>query len=105
MTVKEFQEQIKAGIPDVLPAPKPYDPTINHAPKRKEILTEEERVLAIRNALRYFPAKHHEVLAREFAEELHKYGRICIVSVPIMRCMPVRSRSIPTSRVRPLRLW
>mgnify|MGYP000013438923 CR=1 FL=1 len=76
MTVKEFQEQIKAGIPDVLPAPKPYDPTINHAPKRKEILTEEERVLAIRNALRYFPAKHHEVLAREFAEELHKYGRI-----------------------------
>lgn len=61
MTVKEFQEQIKAGIPDVLPAPKPYDPTINHAPKRKEILTEEERVLAIRNALRYFPAKHHEV--------------------------------------------
>ena len=58
MTVKEFQEQIKAGIPDVLPAPKPYDPTINHAPKRKEILTEEERVLAIRNALRYFPAKH-----------------------------------------------
>ena len=103
MTVKEFQEQIKAGIPDVLPAPKPYDPTINHAPKRKEILTEEERVLAIRNALRYFPAKHHEVLAREFAEELHKYGRI--FSVPIMRCMPVRSRSIPTSRVRPLRLW
>ena len=76
MTVKEFQEQLKAGIPDVLPAPKPYDPTINHAPKRKEILTEEERVLAIRNALRYFPAKHHEVLAREFAEELHKYGRI-----------------------------
>lgn len=60
----------------MLPAPKPYDPTINHAPKRKEILTEEERVLAIRNALRYFPAKHHEVLAREFAEELHKYGRI-----------------------------
>ena len=63
MTVKEFQEQIKAGIPDVLPAPKPYDPTINHAPKRKEILTEEERVLAIRNALRYFPAKHHAVVA------------------------------------------
>ena len=52
MTVKEFQEQIKAGIPDVLPAPKPYDPTINHAPKRKEILTEEERVLDHRNPLR-----------------------------------------------------
>ncbi len=76
MTVKEFQEQIKAGIPDVLPAPKPYDPTINHAPKRKEILTPRRSVLAIRNALRYFPAKHHAMLAREFAEELRKYGRI-----------------------------
>ena len=85
MTVKEFQEQIKAGIPDVLPAPKPYDPTINHAPKRKEILTEEERVLAIRNALRYFPAKHHEVLAREFAEDVAQVRSYLyrIVSVPI----------------------
>ena len=81
MTVKEFQEQIKAGIPDVLPAPKPYDPTINHAPKRKEILTEEERVLAIRNALRYFPAKHHEVLAREFAEELLRYLGLQMLSL------------------------
>ena len=71
MTVKEFQEQIKAGIPDVLPAPKPYDPTINHAPKRKEILTEEERVLAIRNALRYFPAKHHEVLVAQVRSYLY----------------------------------
>ena len=106
MTVKEFQEQIKAGIPDVLPAPKPYDPTINHAPKRKEILTEEERVLAIRNALRYFPAKHHEVLAASSPRSCTStVVSICIVSVPIMRCMPVRSRSIPTSRVRPLRLW
>ena len=76
MTLQEFQNDIRAGIPDKLPAPKPYDKQINHAPKRKEILTPEERVLAIRNALRYFPEKHHALLAREFAEELRKYGRI-----------------------------
>ena len=74
--MNDFQKEILAGIPDVLPVPKPYDPTINHAPKRKDILSEEEKVLAIRNALRYFPAKHHEVLCREFSEELEKYGRI-----------------------------
>ena len=76
MTREEFQNEIRAGIPDRLPAAKPYDRQINHAPKRKEILTEEEQVLAVKNALRYFPAKHHAVLAREFAEELHRYGRI-----------------------------
>lgn len=76
MTLQEFQNDIRAGIPDRLPAAKPYDKQINHAPKRKEILTPEEEVLAIRNALRYFPAKHHATLAKEFAEELHKYGRI-----------------------------
>ena len=76
MTLKEFQDDIRAGIPDVLPAPKPYDEAINHAPKRKQILTAEERELALRNALRYFPAKHHAVLAPEFAEELERYGRI-----------------------------
>ena len=76
MTLQEFQADIRAGIPDTLPAPKPYDPTINHAPKRKEILTEEEKVLALKNALRYFPAKHHQMLAKEFLEELKQYGRI-----------------------------
>ncbi len=76
MTLQEFQNDIRAGIPDVLPAAKPYDKQINHAPRRKEILPPEERVLAIRNALRYFPAKHHAVLAKEFAEELSRYGRI-----------------------------
>ena len=76
MTLQEFQNDIRAGIPDRLPAAKPYDKQINHAPKRKGILTPEEEVLAIRNALRYFPAKHHATLAREFAEELRKYGRI-----------------------------
>ena len=76
MTREEFQNDIRAGIPDRLPAAKPYDKQINHAPKRKEILTDEEKVLALKNALRYFPAKHHAVLAKEFAEELRKYGRI-----------------------------
>lgn len=71
-----FKEQIQEGIPQVLPQPKPYDPAINHAPKRKEILTAEEKKLALRNALRYFEPQHHEVLAKEFAEELEKYGRI-----------------------------
>ena len=71
-----FHEDILAGIPAVLPEPKPYDPKINHAPKRKEILSAEEKVLAIKNALRYFPAEHHAVLAEEFAQELKEYGRI-----------------------------
>ena len=76
MTLQEFQQSIREGIPDVLPESKPYDPEINHAPKRKDILTVEEKRLAIRNALRYFDPKHHAVLAPEFAEELEKYGRI-----------------------------
>lgn len=71
-----FHEQIQEGIPSVLPQPKPYDPAINHAPKRKEILTAEEKKLALRNALRYFEPEHHAELAKEFAEELEKYGRI-----------------------------
>ena len=76
MTREEFQNDIRAGIPDRLPAAKPYDKQVNHAPRRKEILTEEERALALKNALRYFPAKHHAALAKEFAEELRRYGRI-----------------------------
>lgn len=76
MTKEEFKLDIQLGIPDYLPEPMPYDSAINHAPKRKEILTQEEKKLALRNALRYFPKKLHEALAPEFAEELHKYGRI-----------------------------
>lgn len=72
----DFQRQILEGIPDVLPPKKEYDPSINHAPKRKDILSEAEKRLAIRNALRYFPAKHHKELAAEFADELKRYGRI-----------------------------
>ena len=72
----DFQRQILEGIPDVLPPKKEYDLSINHAPKRKEILSEAEKRLAIRNALRYFPAKHHKELAAEFADELKRFGRI-----------------------------
>ena len=71
-----FQEEILAGIPSELPEPKPYDPAVNHAPRRKDILTPEQKVLALKNALRYFPQRHHAVLAKEFAQELKTYGRI-----------------------------
>lgn len=71
-----FQEEILRGIGDELPEVKSYDTTISHAPKRKDILTDEEKVLALKNALRYFPEKFHATLAPEFAEELRKYGRI-----------------------------
>ena len=76
MTQEEFSQQIRAGIPDELPQPQPYDETVNHAPRRKDILTADEKRLALRNALRYFPAKLHATLAPEFADELAKYGRI-----------------------------
>ena len=76
MTKAQFQEEIRKGIPDVLPELKPYDTNINHAPRRKDILTEEEKRLSVRNALRYFPKELHEQLAPEFADELRKYGRI-----------------------------
>ena len=76
MDREEFRKAVAEGIPDVLPEPKPYDAAINHAPKRKDILSAEEKILAIRNALRYFPKKHHAMLAEEFAQELKDYGRI-----------------------------
>ena len=74
--MNDFQKDIIGGIPSELPELQPYDTTINHAPKRKDILTPSEKKLAIRNALRYFSPEHHAFLAKEFAEELHKYGRI-----------------------------
>ena len=76
MTKEQFANEIKTGIPAFLPNAKPYDKDINHAPRRKEILTEEEKKLALRNALRYFPKELHKDLAPEFAKELHDYGRI-----------------------------
>ncbi|HEX8060648.1 MAG TPA: urocanate hydratase [Cyclobacteriaceae bacterium] len=71
-----FADEIRQGIPADLPTAKALDPSINHAPKRKDILTKEEKQLAIRNALRYFDKKHHAVLAKEFAGELKTCGRI-----------------------------
>lgn len=71
-----FKEDILAGIPEVLPEVKPYDNSVNHAPRRKDILSDREKKLALANALRYFPPQHHKLLAREFAEELKAYGRI-----------------------------
>lgn len=76
MPLNDFQKQILQGIPDVLPNPRKWDESVSHAPKRKDILTENEKRLAIRNALRYFKPEHHEVLAPEFAQELKIYGRI-----------------------------
>ncbi|AEH01490.1 urocanate hydratase [Lacinutrix sp. 5H-3-7-4] len=71
-----FKTQILEGIPEQLPAFKPYEKDINHAPKRKAILTKEEEILALRNALRYFDKKHHKTLIKEFKNELDNYGRI-----------------------------
>src|SRR5690606_18266859 len=71
-----FQQAIREGIPAVLPPPRPLDPSVPHAPKRKDILSAEEKELALRNALRYFPREHHAVLAPEFAAELKEHGRI-----------------------------
>jgi urocanate hydratase len=76
MTNEEFRKELQQGIPTTLPDMPAYDTTINHAPKRKDILTPEEKRLALRNALRYFPKEMHAQLAKEFAEELLKYGRI-----------------------------
>jgi urocanate hydratase len=76
MNLSEFRKQVSEGIPDVLPPLKPYDNRINHAPKRKDILSREEKKLALKNALRYFPGKFHSLLAKEFADELKEFGRI-----------------------------
>jgi urocanate hydratase len=76
LTDLSFKEEILEGIPDYLPEPKPYDSSINHAPKRKSILSDEEKKLALKNALRYFDKKFHNVLIEEFKNELETYGRI-----------------------------
>jgi urocanate hydratase len=78
MTTAAFQKAIRAGIPAQLPPPRPLDPSVSHAPRRviDGVLTEKEKVLALQNALRYFPAEWHPELAAEFAGELHRYGRI-----------------------------
>ncbi|MBT6017196.1 MAG: urocanate hydratase [Lentimicrobiaceae bacterium] len=76
MDKHQFRKAIAAGIPNDLPNAKQLDDSVSHAPKRKDVLTVEEKKLALRNALRYFPSKHHDILAKEFANELKVYGRI-----------------------------
>ncbi|TFG40630.1 MAG: urocanate hydratase, partial [Bacteroidia bacterium] len=76
MTTTDFKRMISECIPEILPDPKPYVHNLNHAPKRKDILSTEEKKLAIKNALRYFPIHFHRVLAGEFARELCETGRI-----------------------------
>lgn len=92
MTSEEFKKDILAGIPDPLPEPQPRDPAINHAPKRKDILTPDEKKLAVKNALRYFPEKHHKLLAAEFREELETYGRIYMYR--LRPSYPISARNI-----------
>ena len=72
----DFQRSILEGIPAQIPAKQEYDININHAPKRKDILNNEEKELALKNALRYFPKEQHAELAEDFAYELKEYGRI-----------------------------
>ena len=74
--MKSFHEEILEGIPSRIPEAKPYDKDVNHAPRRKDILSREEKELALKNALRYFPEEQHAFLAKEFAGELKAYGRI-----------------------------
>jgi urocanate hydratase len=76
MTLTAFQQTILRGIPTELPEPQSYDFNVNHAPIRKDLLSKEEKQLALRNALRYFEPRHHPILAKEFAEELQQNGRI-----------------------------
>lgn len=76
MNLTDFQQSIRQGIPYDLPPVKPVDPSVSHAPVRKDILNAREKKLALKNALRYFDPKHHAVLAPEFNDELERYGRI-----------------------------
>ena len=76
MTLDAFRKEITEGIPTIIPEIQEYDVTINHAPKRKEVLSTDEKKLALKNALRYFPKELHRILAPEFAQEMKEYGRI-----------------------------
>ncbi len=76
MILEDIQKDIQEGIPSTIPPAKPYDSSVNHAPKRKKILSKEEEKLALQNALRYFPSEHHAELLPEFRKELETYGRI-----------------------------
>lgn len=92
MDDNNFKNEVAAGIPSILPEWRPLDPNVSHAPKRKDILTDKEKKLAIENALRYFPQEHHAQLAKEFAEELKQYGRIYMYR--FRPTYPMKARSI-----------
>ena len=94
MDKTDFRKQLAEGIPSELPAIKKYDSNINHAPKRKDILSPDEKRLAVKNALRYFPSKFHKILAREFAEELKNFGRIYMYR---FRCIGLTSSCLASS--------
>jgi len=100
MNKDTFKIKVKEGIPDYLPDRKELDPHINHAPRRREILSAQEKRLAVQNALRYIPPKHHAALAGEFLDELNRYGRIYMyrykpdymISARKLEDFPYRSR-------------
>ena len=91
MEMNDFKNRILQGIPNDLPELEPYEPAVNHAPVRKDILSAEEKILALKNALRYFDPKHHAILAPEFAGELKKYGRIYMYRFRPVYAMHARS--------------
>src|ERR1044071_9509932 len=106
-----FKQQILQGIPDELPEAKPYDQSVSHAPKRKDILSVDEKKLAIKNALRYFHPKHHEVLAGEFYNELITFGRIYMYRFRPRYDMYARAiheypyRSLHAAAIMDIRVW
>ena len=91
-----FKKEVALGIPKQLPNKKIYDPNVNHAPIRENVLTREEKILALRNALRYFDKKFHKELIPEFKSELEKFGRIYDLDL-ITKCMLGRLKIIPTT--------
>lgn len=92
MSPSDFHRAILQGIPEILPAPKTFDQGVNHAPRRKDILSHAEKKLAVKNALRYFHVNHHAVLAPEFAQELREFGRIYMYR--FRPAYPISARSI-----------
>ena len=98
----DFHHAILEGIPSFLPEHPGFDPSVSHAPIRKDILTRAEKGLALENALRYFPPALHAELAPEFAQELKDYGRIYMYRYrPPTQCMP--GPSATTRRSAPKR--
>src|SRR5690554_4176936 len=95
MTIQDIQKDIQEGIPSKVPPAKPYDPSVNHAPKRKQILSKEEEKLALKNALRYFPSEQHAELLPDLNTNWKLTVEfICTVIVQIINCTPETLRNI-----------